>query len=114
MNHALRDRSYRSVRVAVWTFVLAGAVLRLWQYAGGASLWVDELAIARNLIDRPIQSLLTEPLAPVQVAPRGFLLLEKIIVNVCGPNDFAMRLLPLLASLASLVVFARLVLRVFV
>ncbi|MGZ4810468.1 MAG: hypothetical protein ACXV7D_14175, partial [Thermoanaerobaculia bacterium] len=102
----------RFVRAAVWTLVLAGAALRIWQYAGGESLYVDELSIAGNLAGRTLISLLTEPLTGSQVAPPGFLLLEKLAVDVFGATDLAMRLVPLLAGLATLVLFARLVLRV--
>jgi hypothetical protein len=87
--------------------VLAGTTLRLWQYAGNASLWLDEIALAKNILDRPWVELLTAPLDYLQSAPKGFLLAEKLAVTVFGPNEYALRLFPLLASLAALILFHR-------
>ena len=42
------------IRRATWAIVLVGAALRLWQYAAGTSLWWDELAVAQNIIGRPM------------------------------------------------------------
>jgi hypothetical protein len=85
--------------------ILAGAGLRLWQYLADASLWLDELALARNLIDRSLGSLLLSPLDYYQVVPSGFLLAEKLVLLLLGDGEQALRLLPLLASLASLWLF---------
>jgi len=32
--------------------LLVGAALRAWEYFGGASLWINEIAVARNVLDR--------------------------------------------------------------
>jgi hypothetical protein len=88
-----------------WLLPLAlgglGAALRLWQYATGASLWADEANLALNLVDRPLPRLLA-PLDYRQVAPPGWLLLQKAIVWLLGEGEHALRLLPLLGSLAAL------------
>ena len=78
-----------------------GAALRLWQYAAGASLWADEANLALNILDRPVGRLLG-PLDYRQVAPPGWLLLEKAAVTLFGEGEYALRLLPLLGSLAAL------------
>ncbi|HEY7142308.1 MAG TPA: hypothetical protein VIE44_19615 [Methylomirabilota bacterium] len=78
-----------------------GAALRLWQYAVGASLWADEANLALNVIDRPLRRLLG-PLDYRQVAPPGWLLLEKAAVTLLGDGEHALRLVPLLSSLAAL------------
>jgi hypothetical protein len=78
-----------------------GAALRLWQYATGASLWADEANLALNIIDRPLPRLLG-PLDYRQVAPPGWLLLQRAVVSVLGEGEHALRLVPLLGSLAAL------------
>jgi hypothetical protein len=88
--------------------VLVGAVLRLWQYLAGTSLWLDETMLGRNIVELPLGALLTQPLALDQVAPRGFLLVEKIATTLLGNEDWALRLFPLAVGLASLPLFRRL------
>ena len=95
-------------RRLVNAFMIAGAALRLWQYAADGSLWLDEIALARNILGRPLGALLTAPLAFDQAAPWGFLLAEKLAVMLLGPSDLVLRLVPLLGSLAALVAFGRL------
>ena len=89
-----------------------GALLRLWQYAGNPSLWMDELALANNLVTRPLALLLGTPLADGQVAPPGFLIVSRALVVAFGSSEYALRLFPLLCSLASLPLFARVATRV--
>jgi 4-amino-4-deoxy-L-arabinose transferase-like glycosyltransferase len=86
--------------------LLIGAGLRISQYAIGAALWHDELALARNIVEKPIRELLTTPLDYTQVAPPGFLLLEKAAVTSFGNNEYALRLFPLIGALISLPLFA--------
>ena len=78
-----------------------GAALRLWQYATGASLWADEANMALNIVERPLGTLLG-PLDHRQVAPPGWLLLQKTAVTLFGDGERALRLVPLLGSLAAL------------
>jgi hypothetical protein len=92
-------------RLAV-ALLLVGAGLRLGQYAIGAALWYDELALARNVVDRPLRELLSTPLDYVQVAPPGFLLIEKAAITALGDNEYALRLFPLVCALVSLPLFA--------
>lgn len=87
--------------------IAIGVGLRVWQYLSNASLWIDEAALARNIIDRPVRALLG-PLDYAQVAPPGFLLIQKAAVLSLGCSEYALRLFPLLCGIAALVVFARL------
>ena len=93
--------------------ILAGVALRVWQYAANPSIWVDEAAIARNVLDRrPWQ--LFGPLDFGQVAPPGFLLGIKLSVALLGSSEYALRLVPFAAGIASPALFfvvARSVLR---
>lgn len=90
---------------ASWLLPLAlgalGAALRLWQYAAGASLWADEANMALNIVERPLGRLLG-PLDYRQVAPPGWLALQKAAVTLFGEGEHALRLIPLLGGLATL------------
>jgi hypothetical protein len=78
-----------------------GAVLRIAPFALDRSLWLDEAKLALNVLDRsPAQ--LFQPLDHDQAAPVGFLLLEKLAVGSFGDGERALRIVPLLAGLASL------------
>jgi len=79
----------------------AGALLRLWQYFGRGTLWLDEAAIARNVASRSPLALL-QPLDYAQIAPKGFLLFEKLAVDTLGSGDRALRLYSILTALAAL------------
>ena len=87
--------------------VLVGAVLRGVQYFSKSSLRVDEAALALNLLGRSFRELF-EPLDLAQVAPWGFLAVEKGLFGLFGRNELGLRLLPFFLSLLSLVFFERL------
>jgi uncharacterized membrane protein len=103
--------SNRFGRLAI-ALLLIGAALRIGQYSISGSLWLDELAIARNVVDKPIRELLTGPLDHTQVAPPGFLVIEKAAIMVLGNNEYALRLFPQLCALAALPLFAAVAWRV--
>lgn len=92
-------------------FVMIGAALCLWQYLGNAALWLNEIPVARDILDRSFWRLLTSPLNNNEVAPKGFLLAEKAAVLAFGSSGYALRLFPLLSSLIALIVFWRVVAR---
>ena len=92
-----------SAAIAVF-FLALGAGLRLWQYAAGKSLWIDEIALTRNFA-RSFSELLFAPLIFGQIAPRGFVLVEKLAVTWLGSSDSALRLFPLVCSLLALILF---------
>jgi len=87
--------------------VVAGIVLRLWQAGAKASLWLDEAALARNIVDRSFANLLG-PLNYRQVAPAGYLLFERAAVLAFGRTEPVLRLLPLASGILALVLFAML------
>jgi len=91
-------------RAQAWWLALllaSGVVLRVVPFALDRSLWLDEAKLALNVLDRsPAQ--LFQPLDYDQAAPVGFLLLEKAAVRALGESERALRLVPLLAGLASL------------
>ena len=89
----------------VLLLALAGAALATWQFAAGASLWLDELALVRNVVERSWGALLFRPLSYQQVAPAGFLALEKAAIVIGGNSDHVARVVPFLCTLGSLVAF---------
>ncbi|HEX8407946.1 MAG TPA: hypothetical protein VF883_03720 [Thermoanaerobaculia bacterium] len=107
--NAARDRVYPRLLLAL---MLLGAVLRLWQWAAGGSLWLDEISLARNILGRSLGELLTPPLAYDQVAPPGFLAAVKLSTLAFGGGERAFWLVPLIAGLVALVLFRRLAERI--
>lgn len=89
-------------------FLAVGILLRLLRYLLCFPLWGDEAMLAVNFIDRPWSDV-AAPLERGQVAPVGFVALEMLAVELLGFSEYSLRLIPLLASVASLYLFFRLV-----
>lgn len=85
-----------------WTIVGVGIVIRVVRYAADRSLWLDESYLVLNLKSRSYGQLL-QTLDFNQAAPPGFLFVEKAIMGVLGDSEYALRLFPLLAGIASMV-----------
>ncbi|MGB3615503.1 MAG: hypothetical protein WBA10_17045, partial [Elainellaceae cyanobacterium] len=81
--------------------IAVGVLLRLVQFAARRSLWGDEAKLALNIVDRTYPELF-QVLDYDQVAPVGFLLVEKAVTQVLGSGEAALRLFPLLAGIAAL------------
>lgn len=96
----------------ILVIVAAGLLLRTWQYSADLGLWLDEIAVARNVLERPLGRLLLEPLDYDQTAPKGFLLAEFVATSLAGSSEYALRFWPWLASMASVVLFWRFYTRV--
>src|SRR3954463_11407711 len=93
----------------IWTAVavvamVVGAGWRLSQYLSLPSLMVDEIALARNVLDRTAPELFHR-LEYGQVAPIGFLLAVKACTKVFGPSEWSLRLVPLVCGLSALPLF---------
>ncbi len=80
--------------------IFIGISLAIVQFFYNRSLWLDEAALALNIIHKDFIELLV-PLDHNQVAPIGFLLLERMSVLIFGKNELALRLLPLIGFLFS-------------
>ncbi len=87
--------------------VALGCLLRIVQYLLDRSLWMDESYLSLNILHRSYAGL-CRALDYHQGAPIGFLLLEKSAVRLWGGSEYALRLLPLLAGIASVILFYRL------
>ena len=86
--------------------LVAGAGLRLWEYLIRASLWGDELVVIRNVVSKNALTLATQTIGNAQVAPVGFILLLKAVIHLFGTSEYSTRLIPFLASLVALPLFA--------
>lgn len=98
-------------RIAI-ALLAIGALLRAVQYAANTSFWLDEIAIALNVVSRPLSQLVSAPLDLAQVAPAGFLALEKLATAALGPSELAFRLYAFVCGLLFLLLFWRLSMRV--
>ena len=92
--------------------VLIGVILRFWAYLADTALYLDEILLSYSILDLPLADLLTRPLPLDQVAPLGFLLVERCSVTIFGHNEFALRLFPFVCAIVSLILFRRLAERV--
>ncbi len=97
----------RWLDLASIAFLAGGAGLRLYQWSLGRGLWVDEAFLAVNVQTRGLGGLL-QPLEYNQSAPYLFLAGTDLITSLFGYDERVLRLLPLAASLATLVLFWRL------
>ncbi len=87
-----------------WVIISVGILLRANLYLMNRSLWLDEATQALNIVNRGFLRLL-EPLDYNQVAPIGYLMIERLAVRLFGDNELALRLFPFLSGIASLFLF---------
>lgn len=103
-NFLYQNRKFRLLQVVLIFF---SVLLILIQFFSDRSLWLDEAALALNIIYKgPLE--LLDPLDFGQMAPPLFLLLLKSSHSILPDSTFGFRLFPLLFYLASLYYFIRL------
>lgn len=78
-----------------------GCVLRLRQFISGRSVWIDEVKVGENFINLGLPEILVSRLSSAQSAPPGWLLATQSAVELLGRSDQVMRLVALLAGLAT-------------
>jgi len=91
----------------IWFFLAVGVAARLIRYALRFPLWEDECFLSANFLQRGHLDL-AGPLDYFQVCPLGFLWVQLTAVKLLGFNEYALRLIPLLAGLSSLFLFRHL------
>ena len=94
----------RRVEGLVWALVAFGIVIRLARYSLRFPLWEDEAGLAYNFIDRDYLQLLS-PLDFLQVAPVGYLWLQRAVVGLIGFTEWSLRLSAITTGIASLLIF---------
>lgn len=90
----------------LWVAIAVGVALRCVQYFLNRSLWIDEAFLALNILDRTFLELL-KPLDYNQGAPVGFLVVEKLAVQMFGSSEYSLRLFPFVAGVAAIFLFYR-------
>ena len=91
----------KTQRWIVGILLVLAAVIRLKVYWQNRSLFIDEASLARNLAEKSYVDFFG-PLAYDQFAPPLFMIESKMVSQLWGMHEQAVRLLPLLASLACL------------
>jgi len=94
-----------------WGLIALAIALRFLRYVHDRGLWLDEVYLALNLVNRSFSELALE-LDDLQYAPLGFLVVMKLCVVAFGSSEWAFRLFPLAASLISIAPFYGLAKRV--
>lgn len=107
MNSSSEEKTNVLFKIFICIILFIGVVLRAAYYFSSNSIWGDEARLALNIIDRSFLELF-KPLDYYQYAPYGFLLAEKLVTNIFGSGEYALRLFPFLSSILSLVLFYRL------
>lgn len=94
-------------RAALAGLTVGAVALVLVDFGTFRSLWLDEAMLSLNIARRSFEGLLA-PLDWLQVAPIGFLWVEKAFFEVFGGSDWSLRVFPVLAYVASVPLFYQL------
>jgi hypothetical protein len=84
-----------------------GIALRVITYLWNRAMWLDESSLRGNVADVPILDF-SAPLSHDQLAPLGFLIVERAMATFLADRNQVLRFLPLVTGLAALVLFERL------
>ncbi len=95
-------------RFALPTIIVLGVLLRIYWFCCNPSLWIDEAAVANSIVKYSAGQLCVKPLDNAQMAPVGFLLVEKLFGSLGNYSESSLRLFSLLSGIAALVMFWRL------
>ncbi|MBX3388394.1 MAG: glycosyltransferase family 39 protein [Phycisphaeraceae bacterium] len=98
--------SVQRIEHLIWAFITLGVIVRLARFGLRFPLWEDEAFLAYNLSRRSFAQLL-QPLDYIQVAPIGYLWLQRAVIDLLGFSEFSLRATALLAGLASLFLMKR-------
>ena len=90
-----------SWRLAI-AIAVAGILLDLYRWSRADTFWLDEEMIALNFRDRSFANL-SGPLWLEQSAPYGWLVLQRAVLLTLGDGERALRLVPLLFGIATVV-----------
>lgn len=90
----------------IYAVIFTGFVLSLAQFIYNRSLWMDEAALALDII-HDNSSMLLKGLANGQVAPILYLQIEHLCALLIPKSEYGLRLFPLLCYWTSLILFYR-------
>ncbi len=102
--HALRDHP---VAVIFWL----GVLLRVGVYLWNRDYWLDEGSLLGNILGKRVLDF-SEYLSGDQLAPFGFLIIQRVIVGWFGDSGYVTRFVPLVCGIAALRLFRSLAFQV--
>src|SRR6185437_15559892 len=105
----MQEKRLHQATIAVMSL---GVILSLFQFLFNRSIWLDEAMLSLNIIDRTYAQLLT-PLDSLQVAPIGFLFIEKFFSLLIPNSEYGLRIFPLLCFWASIYLFYKITNQLF-
>lgn len=97
--------SKKSFKIILAIILLFGVAIRLFHYLYNRSLWMDEVYLCSGLSYMGYVDLATKTLDYNQKAPIGFLWMVKLTINLFGNNEMALRIVPLVSGIISLLLF---------
>ena len=95
-----------------WGFLLIALGLVFFNFLSFRSLWSDEAKLALNITDRSWTGLL-KALDHNQVAPIGYLMLEKTFSLIFGNSDWSMRIVSIVSFFVSVYFFLSITVFIF-
>ena len=102
----LREIVAKAMRCKTEILIGCGVITRVAEYLWNRHYWMDELSLA-GVIRKTWGMDLFGPLAHTQLAPVGFLAIERLVYQFLGDRPLSLRLLPLIGALVSLWLFRR-------
>jgi hypothetical protein len=93
-----------SSEALTWAAVTVGVIFRLMSYVDNRPLYMDERSLLDNLVRLPVFDFHTT-LTEYQLAPPGFLVLERTLVRLPGDRVMAARFFPMACGVASMFLF---------
>ncbi len=84
--------------------IALGIVFRVGEYLSNRTYWMDEMTLSSS-IQHSLSAGFFAPLIRTQLAPPGFLAIERAALLVLGDSRYSLRLYPLLCGIASLFLF---------
>jgi hypothetical protein len=88
-----------------------GILLRVVVYAENRGYFLDEGLLNGNITNVPVFAF-SHPLTGYQLAPPGFLIIERTLTATVGSSPYVTRFFPLVSGIAAIILFSRLVHRV--
>jgi hypothetical protein len=106
------QRAWRLMRDNPATVVLAlGVLVRSAVYYENRGYGLDEGSLSGNIVG--VRALdFSQPLSANQLAPHGFLIVQRALASSLGPSRYVTRLLPLVSGLAAIFFFSLLARRI--
>ncbi len=84
-----------------------GIAIRVYTYAGNRAMWLDEMMLRGNIVDTAVFDF-SAGLRNDQLAPLGFLVVERGLAALISGRNHVLRFLPMIAGVGSVVLFLRL------